>query len=121
VAHSGRRIADEALAVALASGQTVRDAAAVAGIAVRTATRRMADTGFRRRVAELRSGLMQAALGRMTDAMVSAADTLKALLTAASENVRLGAARAVIELSCRVKETTELEARLSELEARLHE
>jgi hypothetical protein len=51
MAHRGRRNADEALALALASGQTLRDAAAAAAISERTAARRWADPGFRRRVA----------------------------------------------------------------------
>jgi hypothetical protein len=88
VAHRGRSTADEALAVALASGQTVRDAAA-AGIGERTATRRLADSDFHRRVAKLRAEMVQTALGRMTDAMTGAADTLRSLLTATSESVRL--------------------------------
>jgi hypothetical protein len=121
VAHRGRLNADEALAAALAAGQTMRDAATFAGVSTRTATRRLAEAGFRKRVAELRAEMIQGALGRLNDAMLAAADTLKVLLTATSENVRLGAARAVFELSCRVKETTEWEARLSALEARSHE
>jgi hypothetical protein len=40
MAGGGRRNADEALALALAGGQTLRDAAAAAGVAERTATRR---------------------------------------------------------------------------------
>ena len=52
MADSGRRSADELLAVAMASGQTLRGAAVVAGIAERTAARRWADPVFRRRVSD---------------------------------------------------------------------
>jgi hypothetical protein len=45
VAHRGRKNADEALA--LASGKSVREAAAEAGVSKRTAHRRLADPGFR--------------------------------------------------------------------------
>jgi hypothetical protein len=118
VAGSGRRNADEALALALASGQTLRAGAAAAGVAERTATRRWADPAFRRRVGELRGELVGRALGRMADGMADAADVLRQLLAAQSESVRLGAARALLELGVRLRESVELESRLVELERR---
>ena len=69
MAHRGRRNADEALALALATGQTLRAAAAATGISERTATRRWADPDFRRRVSEARAGMVQRALGRLADGM----------------------------------------------------
>jgi hypothetical protein len=69
VAHRGRRNADEALALAVASGQTLRAAAAAAGIGERTVVRRMADLAFRRRVSELRAEMVAQALGKMADGM----------------------------------------------------
>jgi hypothetical protein len=117
VAHRGRRTADDALAVALATGRTVREAAAIAGVSERTATRRAADTAFRRHVAELRREMVQAALGRMTDGMTDAADTLRKLLKAKKESVRLGAARAICEKACKLRESAELEERIAALEA----
>ena len=60
VAHRGRHSADDKLDAALASGLTVRDAA---DVAERTATRRMADAGFRRQVVELRSATVRSAAG----------------------------------------------------------
>jgi hypothetical protein len=117
VAHRGRRNADEALALALASGQTLRDAAAATGVAERTATRRWADPAFRQRVVELRGGMVNRAAGRMADGMTGAADTLRALLQAEGESVRLGAARALLELGTKLRESVELEERLQALEA----
>jgi hypothetical protein len=73
MAGSGRRNADEALALALAGGQTLRAAAAAAKVAERTATRRMADPAFRQRVAELRGDMVQRSLGRMADVRFNAA------------------------------------------------
>jgi hypothetical protein len=116
VAHRGRRNADEVLALALASGQTLRDAAAATGIGERTATRRCVDTAFRRRVAELRGDMVQRALGRMADGMAEAADKLRQLLAADSESVRLGAARALLELGVKLRESVELAERLDALE-----
>jgi len=117
VAHRGRRNADEALALAVASGQTLRDAAAANGIGERTATRRRADAAFRRRVAELRGDMVGRALGKMADGMADAADVLRQLLAAGTPPaVRLGAARSLLERGTKLRESVELETRLAELE-----
>jgi hypothetical protein len=108
---------DEALALALATGQTLRAAADTTGIGERTATRRMADPAFRRRVADLRADMVRRSLGRLADGMSHAADTLRALLAVESESVRLGAARTLLELGVKLRESVELEARLADLEA----
>ena len=58
------------------------------------------------------------ALGKLTDRMVSAADTLGYLSQKAkSETVRLSAARAVLELGTKLRESIELEERIAELES----
>jgi hypothetical protein len=116
MAAFGRRKGDDALLLALAAGQTVRDAARAAGVGERTATRRVAEPAFLRRVADLRADMVGRALGRMADAMTAAADTLRQLLTARSENVRLGAARSLLELGVKLRESVELEQRLLALE-----
>ena len=121
MAEIGRRKGDAALLLALAGGQTLRDAAASAGIGERTATRRVAEPEFRRRVAELRGEMVGRALGRMADGMTDAADTLRALLQAEGESVRLGAARSILELGNKLRESVELEERLSALERRNNE
>ena len=84
MAENGRRKGDDALLLALATGLTVRDAARSAGVGERTATRRLANLSFRRRVAEARAEMVGRALGRMADGMAEAADTLRGLLRAAT-------------------------------------
>jgi hypothetical protein len=122
VAHRGRRNADEALALALAGGQTLRAAAAAAGIGERTATRRWADPAFRRRVSELRGDMVQRSLGRMADGMSDAADMLRQLLdTGTPPAVRLGAARTLLELGAKLRDSVELANKVDELERLLHE
>jgi transposase-like protein len=116
VAHRGRRNADDALALALARGATLRDAAAEVGVGERTATRRWADLAFRGRVAEYRQDMVARCLGRMADGMSDAADTLRKLLTAESESVRLGAARALLEVGVKVRDSAEVGERIAELE-----
>jgi hypothetical protein len=121
MAENGRRKGDAALVLALAGGQTARDSARAAGVGERTATRRLADPDFRRRVVETRAALVERATGQMADAMSAAAETLRGLLEARSEAVRLGAARAVLELGMKLRESAALEQRLNELERRLDE
>lgn len=117
MAGSGRRNADESLALALATGQTVRDAAASVGIGERTATRRCANPDFRRRIAELRGELVARSLGRLADGMADAANVLRELLVAQTPPaVRLGACRALLELGVRLRESVEMEERLAALE-----
>jgi hypothetical protein len=119
MAEIGRRKGDDALLLALATGETVRDAARSAGIGERTATRRVADPDFRRRITEIRAAMIGRALGRLADGMVEAADMLRRLLDAQSENVRLGAARTLLELGVKLRENVELEERLQALEKQL--
>jgi hypothetical protein len=119
MADNGLRKRDDALALALASGQTLRDAAAGAGIGERTATRRWADATFRRRVQELRAEMTSRALGKLANGQAEAADVLRQLLAAGTPPaVRLGACRALLELGCKLRESVELETRLTALEAR---
>jgi hypothetical protein len=121
MAEKGRRKGDDALLTALASGQTVRDAARSAGIGERTAFRRVADPDFRRRVAELRAEMIGRALGQLADGMTEAAGTLRKLLAADGESVRLGAARSILELGNKLREAVELERRMADLEQRMTE
>jgi len=116
MAGSGRTNADSALLLALAAGKTIAEAALAAGVSERTVARRLADPDFRRRVGELRADMVGRALGRMSDSMVDAADTLRALLLAEGESARLGAARSILELGNKLKEWVELEQRLTALE-----
>jgi HEAT repeat protein len=63
--------------------------------------------------------MMQRSLGRMADGMTEAADVLRKLLAAESESVRLGAARSLLELGVRLRDSVELEERVRELERQL--
>jgi hypothetical protein len=119
MADFGRRKGEDALLVALAGGRTVREAARAAGIGERTARRRLAEPGFARRVAALQAQMIEQALGRSVKSMSAAADTLRKLLRAQSESVRLGAARALLELPVKLRDSVELEQRLAALEERL--
>ena len=113
----GRKKGYEALALALAAGQTLRDAAAAAGVTEMTAYRRWREPAFRQRVSELRAEMIGRAVGKLADNMSESADVLRQLLAEdVKATVRLGAARANLELGVKLHEATELEERLAALE-----
>jgi AcrR family transcriptional regulator len=116
VAENDRPSGDDSFALSVASGTSVREAAASAGLSERTAYRRLQDKEFRRRVSEIRTSFLSEAVGRLTEAANEAVSTLKALLTARSEPVRLNAARAILELGPKLREQAELEERITALE-----
>jgi transposase-like protein len=116
MARNGRR---EAVALSLASGCTVREAARQAGCGERTIHTWLGDDAFRRRVAEVRTDLFSQAVGNLSRLAGKAAEALGALLEAKNESVRLQAARAVLEGGMKMHEALDLAARLAALEARL--
>jgi hypothetical protein len=115
-----RRKADDALVLALACGATPESAAQKAGFGLRTVYRRLAEPAFRAQVTEVRAELVRRVAGMLTAAGLGAIKTLATLQeSAVSESVRLGAARAIIELGCKVREAVELAERLAAVEARV--
>lgn len=115
MAGRGRHSADDALAAELAAGKTVRDAATAAGVAERTAFRRLTDTKFKARVSELRGGMIATAAGRLADGMASAADVLLALLADSDPSVRHRAAVKVLELGIQVRLASDVADEMAEL------
>jgi hypothetical protein len=117
VAHRGRSNADDALLAALAWGATADAAAKAAGVSVRTVTRRLADPEFRTKLQEARGDIVRRTAGALTAA---SQESVRTLLTLQREPtppaVRLGAARAVLELGLKVGEAAELEERIAQLE-----
>jgi hypothetical protein len=103
--------------MALACGATVENAARQAGISPATAYRRLAEPAFRQRLQQLRGDMVSRTAGTLTAAASEAVRTLLELLkSTASAAVRLGAARAVLEMGMRVREAADLEERLAALE-----
>jgi len=104
------------LLAALAGGATHQEAATQAGVSLRTVYRRLENAAFRRQLAGARGDLIKRAIGRLAAACSAAAATLAMLLRADSESVRLAAAKPILELAVRMRESEELEARISVLE-----
>jgi HEAT repeat protein len=116
MAGRNRANARDIVAGHLAAGRTFVEAAQAAGVNDRTVRRWWEETAFRHRVCELRTAAVERSLGRLSDAMTAAADELRELLSAESENVRLGAARSLIELGVKLRDSVELTERVAALE-----
>jgi len=120
VSKGRKRKGDTELLLALACGASVGNAAQKAGLSRRTVFRRLAAPAFRAQVTEMRAAMVQRAAGMFSAAGLPAIKTLTTLQeSASSEAVRLGAARATIELGCKLRETVEWAERLAALEGRL--
>jgi hypothetical protein len=112
---------EQALVTALAFGATVENAARKAGVGERTAYRRLADPAFQARVDQARREAVLRTAGMLTGAALGSVKTLVDLQQDVSvpASVRRGAARDVLDLAVKYRETAETEQRLAALEARL--
>ncbi len=106
----------EIAALAISVGRSVEEAAHEAQVTPRTVVRWNTLAEFTNRIQELRSNMTERVLSKLTAGSVEASDVLRALLGSATEKVVLQAAVKMIELSARIKEMCELDARLSALE-----
>jgi hypothetical protein len=101
--------------LALACGASVEAAARQCQGSNRTVYRRLGDPKFCARVREMRAEMVGRAAG-----LLSAGEAVRTLLSLQKESVapavRLGAARAVLELGIKVREMVELETRIAALE-----
>ena len=118
MAGGGRQRANSRLVALLAGGRTVEAAASEVGISERTVYRRLEDPEFRLQLGQLRGHMLQLAAAQLADSSTEAAQTLRALLSASSETVRLGAARAILELGTRFREAAEGEEQERDIEVR---
>ena len=107
---------DAALALALARGLSVRDAAKAAGLSERTAYRRAADSDFRQQVSRARADLVAEAVGILADQSTAAARTLADLLSSPSDTVRLRAAVALLDSAMKGVEVSDTAERIAWLE-----
>lgn len=116
----GKEHGDEKILIALSCGATAGNAAREANVSVRTVERRLADPEFREKLLRLRGETLQRAGGALTAASLRAVATLVSLQEASQPaNVRLGAARAVLELALKVRELNDLDERLTRMEAQV--
>jgi hypothetical protein len=120
MAGNVRKTSDERLLLALACGATQAKAAQEAGVTERTVRRRLAEPAFRKRLFQVRGEILERASGALTAAALKAVQTLLALQeTNQPGTVRLGAARAILEMCLRVREVAEIEVQIAELQAQV--
>jgi hypothetical protein len=120
MSNKARKKAEDKLLLTLACGATVEAAARECRLSPRTVYRRLADAAFRQRLREAVADLVQRASRMLTAANGEAARTLLALLKETTPPAtRHAAARSIIELGIKVRETADLEQRLADLEARV--
>ena len=114
---SYRKKEEEPLILALACGATVEAAARQCNVSERTVYRRLKEPAFQARVQEARGEMVKRSAGMLTAAAGASVQTLLSLQKdSAPPAVRLGAARAVIELGVKVRELADLETRIAALE-----
>ena len=119
--RQGRKRADEILVVALACGATNEAAAKQAGVGESTVYRRLRDHQFCRKVHRARADIVERIAGTLTAASTEAVRTLLDLQkTNYPPAVRLGAARAILEMGGKLRENAELSERLATLEDQLN-
>ncbi len=112
------KAADEPLILALACGATIEAAARQCGVSDRTIRRRLSEPAFLARLQQARADMVKRSAGLLTAAAGESVRTLLALQKeSAPPAVRLGAARAVLELGVKVRELVDLEARIASLES----
>jgi hypothetical protein len=113
MAANGRR---EKVALYLASGLTIRKAARKSGAGERSVYRWLTEDAFRHRVAELRTRLLERAVGRLAHGASKAGLILYRLRGSDEERTRLAAARAILDAAIKVREAWEVQERLEALE-----
>ena len=107
----------ELLAVAVAGGSSIRDAARSCGCSERQGYRLSGSAEFKQRVAALRSEMTSAAVGELSSAASEAVQTIRGLLADTNEPaVRLNAAKAILNALGPLSELAELRVRLDALE-----
>jgi hypothetical protein len=105
----------------LAAGQEVAVAARAAGMSERTAYRRLAEPGFRRRVSELRRQMLERAVAFLQRATAAAVGALLRNLTAPKAGDQIRAAQLILDNSFRGLELMDVLERGQQLEERLGE
>jgi transposase-like protein len=108
----------ERVALALAGGRTVAAASRECRVHASTIWAWLKQPEFRSRIAELRQQWLDTAIGRLGELLgQEALDTLKQLLRARSDGIKLESVKAAFELYTGIVNSTELQARIAQLEA----
>jgi hypothetical protein len=116
--HQGKKNADERLLQALTCGATVEQAAQQSGVSARTVHRRLKVPSFQQRLQTARRDIVERAAAMLTAAALESVSTLLVLQRPEyPPGVRLGAAKATLELGLKVRENSNVLQRIEDLEA----
>jgi hypothetical protein len=116
MANSGKF---ESLALLLASGSSIKNAAVQLGIGSRTAYRIASSDKMKTRVASIRTEIASSTVGELTLGASEAASTLRELLGESNAPaVRLNACKAILASLSAISELGELRARIDALESK---
>ncbi|CNE44958.1 Uncharacterised protein [Mycobacterium tuberculosis] len=116
MAANGLRRGESAVLLALAQGHSTDAAGAAGDVSGRTVRRWLEDDEFRNRVNALRREMLDRTVGQLADAATAAVGTLRTMLDADSEAVRVRAARAILAAVITLRESVDLEERIAALE-----
>lgn len=116
----GQQRRADILISALARGESQTTAAKSAGFSLRTVQRRLDDPQFRQAVQQARHALVADAAGRVAGLLETASDALRDLLVSEDEGVRLAAAKAIFDVSLKLRTAADFEVRLQNMEERIN-
>jgi hypothetical protein len=119
--HRGKKDADAAIIAALIMGSSQQDAARHSGTSLKTVQRRLASPHFQKRLAEARQEVVRQGVDRASFYGNMALNTLMRLMDSENLPVALGAARSLLEVAFRMKESASFEERLAAIEDELDE
>jgi hypothetical protein len=121
MADGSRKKGDEQLALALACGASVENAARQAGVSRSTAHRRLKDPTFRARLQSLAADMVRQQTAALTASGMAFVTTVLELAKAPNPGkLRLGAARTGLEYGMKMRVGNEVEQRLAALERRVN-
>ena len=115
--QQGKKNKDHTLLMALACGASAEAAASKVGLSTATVYRRLADPEFQKSLQQIRTDMVKRTAGTLTAAAQEAVKTLLSLQQPSIPHaVRLGAAKAILEIGTKVRESADMEERLAAVE-----
>jgi len=107
----------EGVIVALLSNPTIKDAATAANVSESTVWRLMQREDFQKKYKEAQDTALNGALGSLQGAATEAIDSLRKNLHCGTPAAEVGAAKAILDFTFKVREQFDLENRIKQLEA----
>ena len=118
---TNRQSANELVAIALARGSTVKEAALFANVCERTVTRRLESAEFRALVARYKNQILSEAIACLTSGASNASKKLHDLVDSDDEKIALGASKEIISLTLKARQLEGIEREVEEMKRRIDE